>query len=336
MAGHHESEFVMKYSPKRSLILPTIILVWLGACAVPFESLPSEQGPVEAEQSSPELLETGFLAASGQAAPVQPTGLPLTELADGVFEQPRFVHELVQRLLQDCMQDAGFSYDQVPYEVVASPAPSTYGDGTLALEDSTSAARVGYAKPSSPADEEWGGQNPATKSLSQGELEAWGGAFFGEERLSIGNSTTISAGGCLDKAESAIYPDRARYHGLQLTMQLILADAVTMTLRDKEVVDAMTAWSACMADQGFAATDPGEARTSYGQDTDSAPAALAEVDCNQKTGLNSAARLAAAPIQQGLVQENRATIDAWRDLLQIARVNALTRIAAIDIDQRAR
>lgn len=251
---------------------------------------------------------TGLVAAcallSGCAGRPAPTPLPrpsLTAVASAGLplqayrhdlDGERLVFEARNILVAACMARAGHPDWRPPDPPGERPWESGMSIGLL---DAAHAARFGYrAPPDSRAMDE--------ESVPDDERLAYLGPMPGE------SAPGVPEGGCVAEADRAFGPppDLSLVASLGATAE----DAVAT---DPRAIEALTAWSDCMAESGYEYERPGEAQFQYWPQAVTAAEkdlASADVACKTDSGLGDVWAGLLSGYQAELVERNRAELDA--------------------------
>jgi hypothetical protein len=247
------------------------------------------------------------------------------------------VDQAQTRLTAECMRQHGFEY----YEVAgAAPQPDfPYGND----DPGWAAAHgfgVAYAQQVVAAARAKDPNHRYVTGLPAERRDAYLTALDGDRRdpvtvrLPDGKALHQSSQGCTARAQQHLYGDFARWFRARALVERLPSEYTRQVTSNPRYRAALSAWAACMAARGYAATDPAHLRTVVEPATTGAPggaevrAAVAEAECAARTGTVRTAREIERAHAEQTYANNREVIAEYQKLsvraLNVARqtVNA--------------
>jgi len=247
----------------------------------------------------------------GEVALVTETPGELSVTRIGVpYEQRRTLHAAEEKLIQTCMQKAGFSYRII--QLPEKEEKATWKTWRR-HDDVDRAAREGYgllqrAKENNETQRAQARIPSRTAGMSQEESDRFSKALFGSKPITVttpfGAKITTNVDGCLAEARKQLYGDPAAWAIENDLVGNFEAITFGKARSSPEVRALEKKWSSCMADAGHRFQNQEEAKASITYGRQSGPdqprtglparpsqqeidLALADARCDQKVGLST-------------------------------------------------
>ncbi|MDB1086414.1 hypothetical protein PJ985_02340 [Streptomyces sp. ACA25] len=289
------------------MLYPACVLALIGALAGCGAALSGE----DTGDRLPELGDVPRL--TGPATPAYPLDEYLAS-----DEELRLLERAQATLTEECMSRYGFAY-----RAELPPAPQERQNLRYGLADAQHAAEFGYALSTD-------GQEPARPELSLSEAEelvlfgpdgddpfpsSWEEATESDAFVEV-DGQSIPVGGCQRESYLKLYapvPDSVDI----MQPQSVEQEAYTRSLEDPRVREVSEEWSACMAEEGYAADDPVSPQTELGIDGLSSPeavaAAEADVTCKAEVNLVGVWYAVEVAYQERALEENAEMLTSARE-----------------------
>ncbi|MFD9895653.1 hypothetical protein ACFWY9_40450 [Amycolatopsis sp. NPDC059027] len=303
---------------RRSVLLPAFgfLLVLAASCAagpsgtpdagsLPEPAVPANPAPAPADPAAVHLpLDPYVRLAAGRQETLDKAGVILTT---------------------KCMREKGFDYktDDAPGGGKAKgdsvPLPA-YG-----INDLAQAKESGYSPPGTGTLQSLGEQGvklPTLDDAVQKHGAAWVKALYG-----FAPPENEGSGGCFEA--SVVHVPEYDKLDKELAGRLA-AQAAERAQGDSRVVAVNAAWSACMAESGYAYKSPEEPRKQKWPAPRSSAeiaTAVADVTCKQRTNLPGIRFAVESGYQQALLEKNAPALNQLRDTWQLV-VKAAEQIVA--------
>ncbi|WP_116947109.1 hypothetical protein [Jiangella endophytica] len=286
--------------------------------ALPVAGCAAAPADVAVESSGGSAVGGVVQARSGAASPEAGLTLPLDAYAYTAAEDQLLGQSAAARV-RDCAASLGLddaTIDPLPFGTAAEAATAVAGrhDRRYAVADPEVAAAHGYHPPSTTDV-----RREFYEAHTDAELEVLVGVAADG---AVTMRDDVPDGGCLGAAAraGAVASEPALRAGQDLVSS-VQSDAWHAALADARVLDAFSAWSACMSEAGYQYAAPMDANddprwwTSDTAGADEIATAVADVACKESTGLIPAWSAAEADYQTQFIAAHQAELDAYRALL---------------------
>ncbi|MEU9862926.1 hypothetical protein AB0D99_18855 [Streptomyces sp. NPDC047971] len=244
-------------------------------------------------------------------------------------EQLQQLQKAQNRLISQCMQRFGFTYEPPP--PVQSGRGSGSDDTRYGLTDPDKAARYGYdsragaappVKPPAPSLGATGQLALSGPDLKQGAAQpmSWEEAQKADSGKTV-NGQKVPIGGCNRESYLKLYAPKKGAVDVMFVFN-VTADAFTRARDDSRVAEAITAWSACMAEKGYKADDPVSPQEDLGIASGAlgSPKAVAaakqDVACKERANLVGVWFTVESAYQQRNVEQNAETLNQAKTELE--------------------
>jgi hypothetical protein len=276
----------------------------------------------------------GRPAAPAAPAPAAAPAVPPLPIQEYMFDLAG-VHRANQAryvLTGKCMAALGQPFTAPPVREVTAQWEAQLRSRRYGVSDPGTVATLGYHPPTGGVDD----SPPVLASMTEEQRTAFQGppaTAGGEPPAARIHGRPVPVGGCLGEATRAIAP--AGGYARSALATSIDFDSFRRSRADRRVVDAIAAWSACMARSGHRYADPlaATADPRWRAGPTPAPAELDtardDLACKDRTGLVRTWTAVEAEHQRQQIGAHRADLDALRADrdAQLARVAEILRAA---------
>lgn len=205
--------------------------------------------------------------------------------------------------VEECMNNLGWEWIPPPIEGMEVTVFNRYGNETVERIENP-LQRVSSSD----------GPPVTSAPLSPEEVEAWTLALLGpdDDMIWVSDYTAIPRSGCVAEANSRLYGDYGNYRRMWDEMEDWVGKAAREALNSAPVRDALDAWVACMAEQGYgfqSPTDQGLLLLETSVET-----RQADVQCKERTRLIETWAAAEVLAQERYAEKHASEIEAWLEL----------------------
>lgn len=305
----------MTAAPKATAWSIALVALLISAC-----SAGADHNPAPADTAS-------------SGAPRLDGDLPIDALLVLSLDDRALIHLAVERLITECMVQAGFPYVSRPFDE-RNPYSLTSWIGLTEERSATSGYQSLVPAAMQITEDDLGAPSDPTSR------RAFVAALKGTDRLDVqpstdGSPVPLREGGCEAAAYEAVYDDYDGWVAANFLVQQIRNDAIIGSQADSAYRDAVRDWARCMSDSGYTFATPTDAVAAYlgaaGRSgspvasADEIEAATADVACKGRTDFVQRVMAALSAQEIAAYDAHQAEVDDYGNRQR----NALARAHAI-------
>lgn len=287
-----------------------------------------------------------FIAAGCTRSTAPVDRVPINEQVRAVAAEVSALRAQMDTVIAACLRSEGFPYFPRTARQHFATLTGLYSIRVgISVED---ARAKGYSP--DPASATGEAEQKYFEGLSQAEQNAYALAHLGTERDMVeytspsGAQSSFAVGGCTGVAANHVYGGKQAYvdaSGLFDELQFMAANILMRAEEDEAFREAMTKWSACMADAGYSFKTPTDARNAglqtrkklseaeYGPPTPKEIAiASADARCQDEVSLREVFLQVALREQQSITDEKERLFLAWDELTRRVAASGNTSVKA--------